>query len=473
MAKPEKKLHIKTWGCQMNVYDSARMADLLAPLGYRQTSHAGDADMVILNTCHIREKAAEKVFSELGRLRQVKTRRKDAEGRDTTIVVAGCVAQAEGEEIGRRAPWVDVVVGPQTYQRLPELISRLDPNARQTMLDTDFPAVAKFDSLPETHLDRGPAAFLSVQEGCDKFCTFCVVPYTRGAEYSRPARSVLEEARQLIAGGAAEITLLGQNVNAWAGEGSNGGSWDFARLLYALAELDGLRRLRYTTSHPLDMTAALLEAHGSIPQLMPYLHLPVQSGSNRILAAMNRRHDRDFYLDIIHRLRAVRPDIAISGDFIIGFPGETDRDFADTLKLVDEVGYASAYSFKYSPRPGTPAATDDNQVEETVKAERLAGLQQLLAAQQLAFNTSKCNTEMEVLIERPAARDGQMAGRSPWMQAVHFPRHTGKIGDIVSVRIVAAHQNSLAAIPAGSTVAPSTTDAAAAREEPMTGTTTA
>jgi tRNA-2-methylthio-N6-dimethylallyladenosine synthase len=444
-----KKLFIKTYGCQMNVYDSDRMADVLAPLGYSPSSDADDADMVIINTCHIREKASEKVFSELGRLRKWKeARRRD--GHNATIAVAGCVAQAEGQEISRRAPWVDVVVGPQAYHRLPALVTEIDPAARNARIDTDFPVEDKFDFLPEEHTPRGPAAFLSIQEGCDKFCTFCVVPYTRGAEYSRPAASILEEARRLVGAGSVELTLLGQNVNAWRGQSPDGGEWNFARLLRALAEIDGLKRLRYTTSHPRDMDDELISAHADIPQLMPYLHLPVQSGSDRILAAMNRHHTRDDYRRIIDRLREVRPDMALSGDFIVGFPGETDRDFADTINLIAEIGYASAYSFKYSPRPGTPASTDENQIDETVKAERLASLQQLVSAQQLAFNMEKLGTVMDVLIERPASRDGQKAGRSPWMQAVHFPATSGEIGAIIPLRIVGAHQNSLAGEPVDS-----------------------
>ena len=428
----------------MNVYDSDRMADVLAPLGYANSDQAADADMIIINTCHIREKASEKVFSELGRLRKWKEE-EALQGRDVKIAVAGCVAQAEGEEISRRAPWVDVVVGPQAYHRLPELVTNVDPASRRAVIDTDFPIEDKFDFLPEEHTPRGPAAFLSIQEGCDKFCTFCVVPYTRGAEFSRPASSVIEEAKRLIASGSCELNLLGQNVNAWAAEGADGKDWNFARLLYELASLDGLSRLRYTTSHPRDMNADLIKAHAEIPQLMPYLHLPVQSGSNRILEAMNRDHSRDDYFRIIDDLRDARPDMALSGDFIVGFPGETDQDFADTLNLISRVNYASAYSFKYSPRPGTPASMRDDQVDETVKSERLAGLQQLVSAQQMAFNKEKIGSVMDVLIERPANRENQMAGRSPWMQAVHFPDTSGEIGDIISMKIVDAHQNSLSA----------------------------
>jgi tRNA-2-methylthio-N6-dimethylallyladenosine synthase len=439
-----KSLFIKTYGCQMNVYDSDRMADVLASLGYLPSSDADTADMVIINTCHIREKASEKVFSELGRLRLWKEREAKA-GREVTIAVAGCVAQAEGEEIIRRAPWVDVIVGPQAYHRLPQLVAKIDPASRNAVIDTDFPVEDKFDFLPEKHTFRGPAAFLSIQEGCDKFCTFCVVPYTRGAEFSRPAESVLSEARKLIASGSVELTLLGQNVNAWCGDAPDGGTWNLARLLRELADLPGLERLRYTTSHPRDMDEDLITAHAEVPQLMPYLHLPVQSGSNHILEAMNRQHSRDDYLRIIERLRHARPDLALSSDFIVGFPGETDKDFADTVNLIAQVNYASAYSFKYSPRPGTPAATSKNQVEEQVKSERLASLQQLIVSQQRAFNQAKVDTVMDVLIERPANKAGQRAGRSPWMQAVHFPESLGKIGDIIPVKIISASQNSLAA----------------------------
>jgi tRNA-2-methylthio-N6-dimethylallyladenosine synthase len=438
-----KKLFIKTYGCQMNVYDSDRMADVLAPLGYAPTDMVDGADMVILNTCHIREKASEKVFSELGRLRQLKERMADQQGRKMTIAVAGCVAQAEGEEITRRAPWVDIVVGPQTYHRLPELVGQLDPSSRNRIIDTDFPEEVKFDFLPGEHAPRGPAAFLSVQEGCDKFCAFCVVPYTRGAEFSRPVKTVLEEAKRLVASGTRELTLLGQNVNAYHGAHDNGKDWSLGRLIRALAEVDGLERIRYTTSHPLDMDDELIAAHGDVPQLMPYLHLPIQSGSNHILQEMNRRHTSDVYLAVIDKLRNVRPDIAMSGDFIVGFPGESDADFAETLALVSKVGYASAYSFKYSPRPGTPAANADVQVAEAVKSERLESLQQLLNAQQFAFNKSTEGRVVDVLVERAGGRDGQMAGRSPYMQAVNFIGTADQIGQIVLCRLSAARQNSM------------------------------
>ena len=440
-----KKLYIKTYGCQMNVYDSDRMTDVLAPLGYIPHHAPEDADMVILNTCHIREKASEKVFSELGRLRQLKERARDQIGRDMMITVAGCVAQAEGEEITRRAPWVDMVVGPQSYHRLPEMITKLDPAARNSVIDTDFPEEVKFDYLPEEVAHRGPAAFLSVQEGCDKFCAFCVVPYTRGAEFSRSVAQVVDEAKKLVAAGTREITLLGQNVNAYHGEGPDGKNWGLGRLLHHLAEVDGVERLRYTTSHPLDMDDELIYAHRDIPALMPYLHLPVQAGSDRILSAMNRRHTADEYIAIIDRLRDAVPHLALSGDFIVGFPGETDADFADTLRLVDRVSYASAYSFKYSERPGTPAANAENQVDEAVKSDRLSSLQQLLDSQQMAFNKGCEGTKMDILVERVGGREGQMTGRSPFMQSVYFEGDESQLGQILPMEISEARQNSLTA----------------------------
>jgi len=434
-----KKLYIKTWGCQMNVYDSARMADVLAPLGYRPTTVPDDADMVILNTCHIREKATDKVFSELGRLRGLK---RDG-ARDVIVAVAGCVAQAEGEEILRRAPYVDMVFGPQTYHTLPEMVARAERESGG-VLNTEFPAVSKFDFLPSETAGRDISAFLSVQEGCDKFCTFCVVPYTRGAEFSRPAPQIIEEARRLVAAGAREITLLGQNVNAFHGEGQDGKIWGLGRLARALAEIDGLERIRYTTSHPRDMDDELIAAHGSIPQLMPFLHLPVQSGSDRVLAAMNRRHRADDYRAVVDRLRDARPDLALSSDFIVGFPGEGDRDFADTLRLVTEIGYAQAYSFKYSARPGTPAANLEDQVPDAVKAERLAALQQLLNAQQIAFNQAAVGRTVPVLLDRRGRQDGQLLGRSPHMQSVHINATDALFGRVADVMIEAAHANSLA-----------------------------
>lgn len=440
-----KKLFVKTFGCQMNVYDSERMKDVLAPVGYMPTDSLEDADMVILNTCHIREKASEKVFSDLGRLRKLKDRAAEQQNRQILIAVAGCVAQAEGEEITRRAPWVDMVVGPQTYHRLPEVVAKADPISRLSVVDTEFPTEVKFDFLPEEAAPRGPAAFLSVQEGCDKFCSFCVVPYTRGAEFSRQAEQIIIEAKRLVAAGTREITLLGQNVNAWRGAAPDGANWGLGRLIRELAEIDDLSRLRYTTSHPLDMDDDLMTAHRDVPQLMPYLHLPVQAGSDRILKAMNRRHTADDYRRVIDRLRTFKPGLALSGDFIVGFPGETDRDFADTIKLVADIGYASAYSFKYSPRPGTPAAGNDQQVQAQVKADRLAALQQLLDAQQMAFNKTCEGQQMAVLIDKMGGRDGQVTGRSPFMQSVYLAGDHTQLGKMVTVTVKEARQNSLLA----------------------------
>jgi tRNA-2-methylthio-N6-dimethylallyladenosine synthase len=449
-----KKVFIKSYGCQMNVYDAERMADVLAPQGYVETAAADDADLVILNTCHIREKAAEKVYSELGRLRQLKSERA-AVGKATSVVVAGCVAQAEGGEITRRAPVVDLVVGPQSYHRLPTLLARSGNGAK--VVDTEFPAEDKFDHLPAAPRAvtkaRGVSAFLTVQEGCDKFCTFCVVPYTRGAEVSRPVAKILAEAERLADAGVREITLIGQNVNAYHGEGPDGRDWTLGRLLERLSTVPGLARLRYTTSHPRDMDAALIAAHRDLPTLMPYLHLPVQSGSDRILAAMNRQHTGDDYRRIIEAMRAARPDIALSSDFIVGFPGESDADFADTMRLVREIGFASAYSFKYSPRPGTPAAEREAQVPETVKAERLAELQAALDASRRAFNRATVGIVTEVLVERHGRHDGQLAGKSPYLQAVQFDGQDAVIGDVVAVEIVEAGPNSLFGRPlAGATV---------------------
>ena len=439
-----KRLHVITWGCQMNVYDSARMADVLAPLGYAPAVGPGDADMIILNTCHIRDRATEKVFSELGRLRVIKAERAAA-GQGTILAVAGCVAQAEGQEILARAPYVDIVLGPQTYHRLPEMVAQAS-RAAGAVIDTDFPAESKFDHLPEAAARQSPGgvtAFLSIQEGCDKFCSFCVVPYTRGAEASRPPASVLAEARRLVASGAREITLLGQNVNAYHGEAGDG-DWPLARLLYALAEIPGLARLRYTTSHPRDMGDDLIAAHRDLPALMPFLHLPVQSGSDAMLAAMNRRHTRADYLRVVEKLRAARPDIALSSDFIVGHPGETDADFADTLALVREVAFAQAYSFKYSQRPGTPAAGSPRQVGEAVKDERLQQLQALLRDQQAGFNRTCTGLTMDVLITGPGRHAGQIGGRSPYLQAVHLDGPVAWAGQVVPVRITTANANSLA-----------------------------
>ncbi|HBM86920.1 MAG TPA: tRNA (N6-isopentenyl adenosine(37)-C2)-methylthiotransferase MiaB [Rhodobiaceae bacterium] len=431
----------------MNVYDSDRMADVLAPAGYAETLDPATADLVILNTCHIREKAAEKVYSELGRLRALKEER-ERNGGSMTIGVAGCVAQAEGEEMVRRAPVVDLVFGPQSYHRLPDLLKRTD-NGSRGIVETDFPVEDKFDALPAPEkkktIARGRTAFLTVQEGCDKFCAFCVVPYTRGAEFSRPVAKVIQEAKDLVAGGVREITLLGQNVNAYHGEGSDGKDWSLGRLLYALAEIDGIDRLRYTTSHPRDMDDELIRAHGEVDVLMPYLHLPVQSGSNNILTAMNRQHDAASYLRLIERIREARPDIALSSDFIVGFPGETDQDFEDTLSLVGEVGYAQAYSFKYSPRPGTPAAGETVQVEEAVKAERLARLQEKLNIDQAAFNQSCEGRTMSVLLDRRGKKDGQLVGRSPYLQSVHVEAPEAAFGHFAEVTIDSGFANSLSA----------------------------
>ena len=436
-----KKLFIKTYGCQMNVYDSARMADLLAPLGFAPGSGPEDADMVILNTCHIREKAAEKVYSELGRLKQLKLARA-AEGRSMLIAVAGCVAQAEGEEILRRQPAVDVVVGPQSYQRLPQMLAEITRGAGH-VLETEFPAEEKFDSLPGDGAAPGPAAFLTVQEGCDKFCTFCVVPYTRGAEFSRPVKQILEEAQRLARSGVRELTLLGQNVNAYCGEGPDGSHWSLARLLYRLAEIEGIARLRFTTSHPRDMRDDLIAAFGDLPQLMPYLHLPLQSGSDRVLSAMNRKHSAADYRDLVARIRAQRPDLALSSDFIVGFPGEDEADFEATLDVVREVGYAQAYSFKYSPRPGTPASAALGQVPEEVKRNRLERLQSLLAEQQDTFNASCRGRSFPVLFEKPGRKPQQAVGRSPYLQPVHVDGADSLIGEIHSVRICEVLSNSL------------------------------
>jgi len=438
-----KKLYIKTYGCQMNVYDSTRMADVLAPLGYVPADAPEDADMVILNTCHIREKAAEKVFSELGRLRPLKALRSE-QGERMILAVAGCTAQAEGAEIVARAPYVDIVLGPQTYHRLPEMVAQA-ARAGGYVLDTDFPAEAKFDFLPDAATPQGISAFLSVQEGCDKFCTFCVVPYTRGAEFSRPGAAIVAEARRLVAHGAREITLLGQNVNAYRGAAVDGEArWGLGRLIRALAEIEGLLRLRYTTSHPRDVDDALISAHRDVPQLMPFLHLPVQSGSDRVLHAMNRRHTADDYRRIIERLRGARGDMAFSSDFIVGFPGESDADFSRTLDLVREIGYAQAFSFKYSPRPGTPAALMPRQVPEDVKAERLAALQALLTEQQQHFNAASLGREVPVLFEKRGRHPGQLVGRSPYLQAVHAAAPEHLVGTLAPVRLVRVERNSLA-----------------------------
>lgn len=451
-ASAPKKLFIKTYGCQMNVYDSDRMADALAPHGYAPTQDLADADLVLLNTCHIREKASEKVFSELGRLKELQTEKR-AMGGDLMIGVAGCVAQAEGEEIARRAPMVDMVFGPQAYHRLPEMLAKAEgqrhmhPSLKRAVVDTDFPEEDKFAHLPAAKKDvtisRGLTAFLTVQEGCDKFCSFCVVPYTRGAEVSRPVAQIVEEARRLADAGVKEITLLGQNVNAYHGLDGQGRSVGLGELAYLLAEIPGLERLRYTTSHPRDMDDALIAAHRDLDFLMPYLHLPVQSGSDRILKAMNRKHTAAEYLQLIDKIKQARPDMALSGDFIVGFPGETDQDFEDTLSIISAVGYASAYSFKYSTRPGTPGALLENQVAEEVKAERLARLQDLVTSLTTRFHQSMVGRTLPVLIERVGRMPGQVGGRSPYLQAVHLEGSTELIGAIHQVEITGVMTNSL------------------------------
>ncbi|MAV49933.1 MAG: tRNA (N6-isopentenyl adenosine(37)-C2)-methylthiotransferase MiaB [Hyphomonadaceae bacterium] len=447
-SKPDgKTVFIKTYGCQMNVYDSERMKDVLAPIGYRPVETADEADLVVLNTCHIREKATEKVYSELGQMRKLKDR---SDGR-MTIAVAGCVAQAEGAEIMRRQPAVDLVLGPQAYHKLPEMIARVHRSTGER-LETDFETLEKFDALPKSREADGPTAFLSVQEGCDKFCTFCVVPYTRGSELSRPVDDITLEARNLAAQGVRELSLLGQNVNAYHGVApavSGGSDWTLAQLVRHLATIGGIDRLRYTTSHPRDMDDDLIAAHGDTEELMPFLHLPVQSGSNNILRAMNRGHTHEHYRDIMRRIKDARPDMALASDFIVGFPGESDKDFEATMDLVRDVNYAIAYSFKYSQRPGTPASEMFGQVPEDVKTERLHALQALLREQQSAFNASKVGQTILVLVTGEGRQAGQIHGRSPWLQAVHFDGDASLIGQIVKVDIIGASLNSLA----GSSVA--------------------
>jgi tRNA-2-methylthio-N6-dimethylallyladenosine synthase len=428
-----KTFHVKSFGCQMNVYDGARMAELLEEKGMSAAADGREADLVVLNTCHIREKAAEKVYSDIGRLRR-------DDGSRPMIAVAGCVAQAEGAEIPRRAPSVDIVVGPQAYHRLPEMVARAGRGERA--LDTDMPAESKFGSLPARRR-QGPSAFLTVQEGCDKFCTYCVVPYTRGAEVSRPWSAVIDEAKALVDRGAREITLLGQNVNAWIGEDEAGRIQGLDGLARALDRLPGLERIRYTTSHPNDMTEGLVRAHAEVGKLMPFLHLPVQSGNDRILRAMNRSHTTDSYLRVIERVREARPDIALSGDFIVGFPGETEAEFEDTLRIVEAAKYAQAYSFKYSPRPGTPAAAMDGQVAPEIMDERLQRLQALINAQQLAFNQAVVGRRTTVLLERRGKKAGQLIGKSPWLQSIHLESGAA-IGDLIDVEILSAGPNSLA-----------------------------
>ena len=442
MNAPKKKLYIKTYGCQMNVYDSTRMADVLAPVGYTTVDEPDDADMVILNTCHIREKAEEKVYSDLGRLKKIKNR-KESDGSKMLIAVGGCVGQAEGAEIIKRAPIVDIVLGTQSYHRLPDMVSKALRDSGG-VVDLEFPEEPKFDSLPQASEAQGKAAFLAVQEGCDKFCTFCVVPYTRGAEYSRKVSDVLAEAQALVKSGAVEINLLGQNVNAYHGVGDDGKDWTLARLIQGLAKIDGLERIRYTTSHPRDMRDDLIAIHGDEPKLMPYLHLPLQAGSNRILQAMNRKHTIEEYLTIIEKLRAVRPDIALSSDFIVGFPGETDGDFKATMAAVETVGYSQAYSFKYSQRPGTPAADHDAQVDEDEKVKRLALLQGLILRQQESFNRGTEGKIVPVLFDKRGKANGQVIGKSPYLQSVHVMGGDHLLGQLLDVKMMRGWPNSVA-----------------------------
>lgn len=449
-----KKVHIKSFGCQMNVYDGQRMADILGEQGFEETATPEGADLILLNTCHIRDRAVQKVYTELGKLRDIKNAQK-AEGQDTRIIVAGCVAQAEGAEIQRRQPAVDLVVGPQAYHRLPELLEQA--RARR-IVDTDLPVDDKFGHLPaprpQAIRQRGISAFVTVQEGCDKFCAFCVVPYTRGAEFSRPVAQIMTEIERLAAAGVQDVTLIGQNVNAYHGEGPDGRIWGLARLMYRVAEVPGIHRIRYTTSHPRDMEDELIAAHRDLPQVMPFLHLPVQAGSDQILAAMNRKHTADEYRRLIERIRAARPDIALSSDFIVGFPGESDADFEDTIALVDEIGFASSYSFKYSPRPGTPAADLGQQVPAAVMDERLQRLQARIEHHRQAFNHAMVGRTVEVLLERAGRHPGQLAGKSPYLQAVQIETNANQIGDRVQVVIERAGSNSLFGRKAGAPDAP-------------------
>ncbi len=454
MSRP-RKVHVKSFGCQMNVYDSHRMADTLAPSGFQETASPDDADLVILNTCHIREKAADKVYSEIGRIRLMKEAAA-AQGRQMLIAVAGCVAQAEGEEIIRRASAVDLVVGSQNYHRLPELVARAAGGER--VVDTEFPVEDKFEQLAAPEHDairaRGVSAFVTVQEGCDKFCTFCVVPYTRGAEVSRPVSQIVAEVERLASAGVREVTLIGQNVNAYHGEGEGGAPFSLGKLLRRLARVPGICRLRYTTSHPRDMDGDLIAAHGELKALMPYVHLPVQSGSDRILAAMNRRHSRKDYLAAIAALRAARPDLAFTSDFIVGFPGETEYDFRATLSLVNEAGLVTAFSFMYSPRPGTPAAEMDNQVPAEVKAERLQRLQAAIIRRQRVFNASFAGRALDVLLEKPGKLPGQLVGRSPYLQAVQVIAPSSLIGTVARVTVTEVGSNSLFGALAENATAP-------------------
>ncbi|MGH6815149.1 MAG: tRNA (N6-isopentenyl adenosine(37)-C2)-methylthiotransferase MiaB [Hyphomicrobiaceae bacterium] len=441
---PPKRVFVKTYGCQMNVYDSERMTEALAPHGYRPTAEIAEADLIVLNTCHIREKAAEKVYSDLGRIRRVKMQRQAA-GQDTVVTVAGCVAQAEGREILRRAATVDLVIGPQSYHRLPELVSQVERERRPSVA-IEFPAEDKFAHLPQRPGLRRTTAFLTVQEGCDKFCTFCVVPYTRGLEFSRPVVEIEAEAQRLAASGVREITLLGQNVNAYHGAGPDGQAWPLASLIRRLARIDGLERLRYTTSHPRDMSGDLIAAHGDVDKLMPCVHLPFQAGADRILAAMNRKHTAEEYLALIERLRSARSDLALSTDIIVGFPGETEDDFQATLDVVRKVEFAQAFSFKYSARPGTPAADKTDRVPEPVKAERLQRLQALLDRQQMSFNLGCVGKTLPVLFEKAGRYAGQMIGRSPYLQLVHANAAAHVAGHVLPVEITAAGQNSLSGV---------------------------
>ena len=438
----EKKLFIKTYGCQMNVYDSIKMQDLLDPFGYKPTDSMQQADIIILNTCHIREKAAEKMYSELGRIKKIKDDRRQLNQEELIIIVAGCVAQAEGEQIFSRAPYVDIVVGPQSYYDLPELIAKIARHEKR-IIKLDFVEEAKFDKLPEETNIKSSSALISVQEGCDKFCTFCVVPYTRGAEFSRNLEQIYREVAQSVAKGAKEVTFLGQNVNAYHGKTPEGKDCSLADLIRHVSGISDLKRIRYITSHPIDMTDDLITLHGLEPKLMPFLHLPIQSGSDKILKLMNRKHNRDYYFNIINNLRRARPDIALSSDFIVGFPGETDEDFADTLDLVKKIGYSQCYSFKYSPRPGTPAAVKE-QVPEHIKSERLTILQQELSRQQLQFNESCVGQTMSVLFDRDGKLEDQLIGKTQYMQSVHLINPTKDLlGKIVDVKITSAGASSL------------------------------
>ena len=439
-----KKLFIKTHGCQMNFYDSDRMTDLLKPHGYQLDDNEDDADLIVLNTCHIREKAVEKTYSELGRIRDKINARKEKNGKKSIVAVAGCVAQAQGKEIIKRSPWVDIVVGPQSYQYLPELIAKVDPVNKNKKINIDFPTIPKFDQLNINIEERGPSAFLTIQEGCDKFCTFCVVPYTRGAEYSRPLTSIIDEANKLIDVGVKEITLLGQNVNAWRSKGLDNKNWGLGRLIDELAKINELKFIRYTTSHPLDMDIELIKCHRDNEKLMPYLHLPIQSGSDKVLKMMNRKHTAKEYLKIIEKVRQYNPEIAISGDFIVGFPGETEKDHMSTLSLIQQVNYAQAYSFKYSKRPGTPGSVFLNHVDEEIKNSRLYEVQELLRSQQLSFNKQTINSSIKVLVLKKGKKKQQYIGRSPFNQSVYFSsKNKDMIGSFIDLNITEAFQNSL------------------------------